>query len=93
MASKPIAVAWLSGRVNLGVVITHDPINGEEPFKARIGVVTGQDATEDIQYLMREGNKIKLMPAYYVVRDHGMWIDLIAKEELIGRLLEKEKGV
>lgn len=73
MSSTIIAKAWITGRDNIGVIITHDPDNYREPYKARIGSVKGNFEGDDLEYLRTYGTKFSLTAAIHIVNETGIW--------------------
>lgn len=75
MPSKIIAHAWIAGSSSIGVIITHDPINENEPYKARIGTVSGQSEEVDLNYLRDWGDKLPIRCALSIIDDMGIWYE------------------
>lgn len=90
MASTAIAHAWITGRENIVVVITHDPVNRAEPYKARITPVVGKDADEDLDHAMNNGVKINLVAAYWLIFYHGIFYTVAQKREFREHVFTKE---
>jgi hypothetical protein len=73
--SKIIAHAWLTGVTCVGVIITHDADNIEEPYKARIGAVGGADEKQDLRILQACGTRLMLPVATPFIEAYGRWIN------------------
>jgi hypothetical protein len=73
MASKIIGHAWVTGRSSIGVIVTHDPDNSREPYKARIGSVEGQAEDSDLRALQEWGTRIPVRCALPLIDAMGRW--------------------